>query len=67
MDVSEGFSRETELREENSGRRFGRRVVTISGEKIGEDVFVTREILNLEITLGEYFPPATKASVMGFE
>jgi hypothetical protein len=67
LDVSEGFSRETEFWKENSGRYFGRSIVTISGEEIGEDIFVTRKILNLEVTLGEYFPPAAEASIMGFE
>ena len=64
LNVSQGFVGEAEFREEDARRGVGGSVVTVTGKEVREDILFPGEILDLEVALGEDFPPSTEATVM---
>jgi len=64
LNVSQGFVGEAEFREEDARRGVGGSVVTVTGKEVREDILLSGEILDLEVALGEDFPPSTEATVM---
>jgi len=64
LNIGECLVRKAKFGEEDAGRRVGCRIVTVAREKIGKNIFFTGKILDLEVVLGESFPPSAKTAIM---
>lgn len=64
LNVSKSLVGEAEFREENASWGFRGGLIAVSGEEIRDHVFLAGKVLNLEVALGEDFPPSAKTTIV---